>query len=210
MRIDELRAAYTAETRRADRDACPAADELAGIVAGGVGGARRDALADHVAECADCAEEMRVLLAMHRDEAAPGAARVIPLYRRALGAVAVAAAAALIAIVAWPRADGEAPAPPVYRTTDELAIRSLAASSLARDALLLKWSSTPGARYSVTVATTDLRPLARASDLDESQWTVPAAALDGVRAGDQVVWHVVMTLPDGRAVRSPAFLARIE
>jgi TolA-binding protein len=63
MKTDEssLKSIRSHETRARSREDCLSADVLAAIAAGQLSGSDRDRAADHLASCADCAEELQLL-----------------------------------------------------------------------------------------------------------------------------------------------------
>jgi hypothetical protein len=103
------------------------------------------------------------------------------------------------------------PGPPAMRAQDAPALRSLLppAAALPRAACVLRWTDL-GARYSVSVLSKDLRPLAAADGLERPEYTVPAAALEPVPTGGEIVWSVEARWPDGRRLVSPTFVSRLE
>lgn len=116
MEISEaFAAAYRQETRPKDRSACPTAEELTALAAGELPDGQRQALADHLVACSDCALEVR--LAREAGEyflgaeapasepaGAPAVAVDLPSWRRPrrlTAAFAVAASLVLAIGLAW-------------------------------------------------------------------------------------------------------------
>lgn len=210
---EDLRHLFSASPAgpRPGRSTCPAPEALAEAASGSFGATSRDALADHLVACADCAEEYRLRGSV--EPSSEGAPRPSPR----LGALRwhwgwMAAAAVLVAALATPLLRPPAPAPTVrMQSTHE--IRSLVPEDapLPREAFLLRWTPGPaGTRYAVTVASTDLTTLHAATSLTDAALQVPPGKLTAIPSGGRILWTVEATLPDGRRVRSPAFAARLE
>jgi hypothetical protein len=129
--------------------------------------------------------------------------------------VPLAAAAALVVVVGLMLRQGPIrdDQPPQYRTGEEIAIQSLLPEEapLPRSACLLRWSAGPeGSRYNVEVATADLEVIARARGLEREEFAVPANRLADLPPGAELLWRVEATLPDGRTITTPTFIARLE
>jgi len=86
-------------------------------------------------------------------------------------------------------------------------------AALPRRAFVLRWEAEPPwreARFSVTLTTKDLTPVAEAHGLEETRYEVPAEALAALPAGAQLFWWVEAVRPDGARRRTKAFEARLE
>jgi hypothetical protein len=213
---EDLRRLFTeSPAGRPDRrDRCPSPEVLAEAASGSFGAMPREALADHLVACADCAEEYRLRGAADAaGEEAPGPRRRPRLVPLRPGWAWAAAAAVLLAVVAVPLLRTPGTGPANVRTSHALEIRSVVPEdqALPRAQCVLRWTAgPPGTRYAVTVATADLTTLHTASGLGEPALKVPAEKLSAVASGGRVLWTVEAELPDGRRVRSPAFAARLE
>jgi len=197
------------------RDGCPDAQALAGLA--GLVEDERAAVLAHVGRCRDCAEEVQAVAPLEpwAGRAAAGLAadavrRRAARRRKTPWPATLAAAAALVlaaSALIW-RAD----TPGLMRSGHPVPIRSLLAETtpLPRDACRLRWSDVGGgARYSATVLSNDLRPLASADGLERPELVVPPAALQPVPPGGQIVWSVEVRWPDGRRLTSPTFVNRL-
>ena len=105
------------------------------------------------------------------------------------------------------------PPAPTFRDDGKLSIATLVPEDvpLSRDAATLRWSAGPeGSLYDVEVADENLDVLHVRRDLTVNELTLPAASLDGLLTGAQVLWRVEIVLPDGRRVTSPTFIHRLE
>jgi hypothetical protein len=199
----------TEEQARAlsDAPAAPPCPEAAKIWAASRGEIDAREVLAHALTCGDCALAWQ--LARELTAESGEARKVVPLSRgpaRWMVGVLAGAVAAAAAVVLWPR-----PPPAEFRAAEQVEIRSETADDLPRDKFVLRWqpgSAKPGARWSLTVATLDLRTLHRASGLSATEYQVPPAALE-VAPGTQLVWRVTSVLPGGAAIESPAFLVRV-
>ncbi len=80
----------------------------------------------------------------------------------------------------------------------------------ASDHLVLEWScSLDAARFEVVVSDASLKPLARAVNLHEPRFEIPADALKGLAPGATILWRVWAVTPDGRRVASPTFIEHL-
>ncbi len=217
-RKDALREAFRSGSgQRFEEGAeCPPPEALWDGAHGLVTGEEIKDLLEHVARCPLCAADWaRAREKMEPQSSAPPQTVVQLPPRRRLGRAWVAAAAVLVAaLVAIPliviTLDGPKE---ILRGAEELEITSELADDvrLPRDAAWLRWSALEsGTRYSVTVDTVELEPVARSGYIDEAAWQIPEAALRELATPTEVVWRVEARLPDGRSARSPAFLATIE
>jgi hypothetical protein len=211
---DDLRRLATPGGTRA---ACPSPEDLAEATAGGLEDGRRQAVLAHVAGCADCAQEGRLVAPLHEWSAAAaaearGAAAkpARPLWSRwPVWAAAAALLLVALPLVPWRRG----PEPVITRTQSQPQIRPLLPESapLSRQNALLRWSDLgAGVRYSVTILTKDLSPLASAERLERPEYAVPADALARVPAGGEIVWSVEARWPDGRRLVSSTFVHRLD
>lgn len=83
-------------------------------------------------------------------------------------------------------------------------------AALPRDAFRLRWSRGPeGSRYRVSVTTADLRHLATVDHLEEPEVTLDPTVLSSVQGGQQVLWQVEVTLPDGSRATSTTFVTSV-
>ena len=155
------------------------------------------ALLDHSAACGSCAAAWRLAGELSLE------ARPLPLQRRRPRWAAAAAIAASILLLVFFRAK---PVEPTYRGGNTTQIQSLLTSDAQpRTALVLRWSGPAGARYSVTLATKDLRQLFRAGGLARAEAPVPEAAFKDLPPRTELIWRVEALLPDGSRVESEAF-----
>jgi hypothetical protein len=214
---ERLRSGFTAfdESERATGEHCPSTERIWDGVHGRLGPEETQSIALHLAECTSCTYDWGV--AMQSAERTAEAAQPVALRRpRTRWAMAGAAAAALIVVgflTVLRQTSLFQPDETSFRATDEESIRSLVpdGDALPREDAVLRWTPVAeDARYSVEVGLPDLTPLASAHDLRETEYRIPAAALETVEPGGTVIWQVEAGLPDGRHIVSEAFLAKIE
>jgi hypothetical protein len=207
--------------RPPSRRSCPSPEALGAAAAGEPGGAEREAVIEHVVRCRDCAEEVRALAPLGpwaesvATQLDPSGAPVAPAaparaWWRPWPVLAAAAAAVLLAVPLVARLQRAASSPEM-RAQQAPAIRSLLPESagVPRARCVLRWSDL-GTRYSVSVLSKDLRPLASADGLERPEYAVPPDALAAVPAGGEIVWAVEARWPDGRRLASPTFVTRLD
>lgn len=219
MRVtdDHLRSLLT--VRAASRGACPSAETLAAAAAGQLPDPERGSVIEHLGRCRDCAEEVKLLgpLEAWAQEVAarvesprprPAAARSA-WTRWPLWAAAAVMVLGLPVLMWAPGNRGPEP----LRAPPGPAILSLLpdATPVPRSRCLLRWSDVGGgARYSVSVLSKDLRPLASAERLERPEHLVSPDALKAVPPGGEIVWSVEARWPDGRRLGSRAFVNRLD
>lgn len=180
-------------------------------------------LVDRMAQDPALAEDWRVAVAFARaasegeaqpddvPASAPGselaAANDGVRVRWAAVGVALAAAAVLL-VVAWPRAgverhDGD---PGALRGAEGNITALRGEGPLARDHATLEWSPVPGAlRYELYVSTPALEPVLVERALPGPSMVLPAAILRPLPAGTELLWRVEAVLDDEQRVPSPTF-----
>ncbi|MBP7149725.1 MAG: zf-HC2 domain-containing protein [Acidobacteria bacterium] len=215
---ETLRRAFAAGGGAAPAGECPAPEAIFDAVHGGLPPEERRAVVEHVTGCAACAADWQLAASPGEDTAgAPrGAVRgpwsaLLPLARFALPVAAVVAIAFGLYVAYRVRQ----PVAPVaeLRADEHATIRTLLdpARALPRGRALLRWTAAgENARYSIEVATEDLRPVTSAHGLEATEYLVPAEALAAVPPGGTIAWKVEARLPDGRRVSSTGFLNRVE
>jgi hypothetical protein len=98
------------------------------------------------------------------------------------------------------------------RTTDAMSlstqgtpIESRVPEALPRDHVVLRWTPTPGATYSVSVTDGRGEVLHNARELRQAEYEVPAAAFGGLAPNTRVVWRVGANLPNRSRITSKEF-----
>lgn len=159
------------------------------------------ALLAHSTHCGSCAAAWRVAGEMSL------AAKPLPVVRsRPRWAVAAAVAAGILLFVVVKPKSVE----PTWRGGNTTQLQSLLGNEpQPRTGLTLRWSGPADARYSVTLATKDLRELFRAGGLKQTEAPVPEAAFKGVPPNTALIWRVEALLPDGSRAESPAFSLKL-
>jgi hypothetical protein len=216
QQISRWRAAFASSDAAPDPASCPTPETLWSAVRGELSAPQMEAVVDHVAACASCAEDWRLAAELRREEekAAAGPAKVIPGrfgQWRPLAAAAALAAGLLIAVGVY-RAN-QPVQEPTYREAQHAGIRSLLPEkqALPREAAVLRWSPLAGAvSYDVQVSTEDLRAVATAKGQTATEYRVPQSALSGLPSGTRLLWQVEAVRPDGTHETSPTFITPLK
>ena len=132
---------------------------------------------------------------------------------RRWGVLAFALAAALLAALTL-RSRGEAPVASHgadYRDGGNSSLGSELepGESLPRDAFELRWSSVPGAHYTISVSTESARLVTHRRGLRKPSLTIPPAKLSDLPSGTRLLWRVEAVLEDGTRERSPTFVVNL-
>ena len=217
--LERLRAAWASLPPSERTPGCAPPEEIWAAAQGDYAGERARTLLEHAIGCADCATLWRLARelsaapgaagASERSDAAP--AQLFPFRRPlAVGAGLLAAAAVLFVLV--PRLSPPRRPPAELRGTGGAELRMAPGSeSVFRNRAILRWTGAPpGSRYAITVSTSDLTVLFRASGFTATEVEVPTSAFAALPTGSQVLWRIEAILPDGSRLSSPAFLTRVE
>jgi hypothetical protein len=125
--------------------------------------------------------------------------------------MSVAAAAVLVVGLGWQTISSPPPEEPAYRRVETRTM----ASALPREAVLsranpvLRWTGIDGAKYRVTVLTTDLEVLEESAELAVPEHFLSERTLERLRPGTHVFWQVQARLPGEAVVVSPTFSIRV-
>ena len=211
---------------------CPEPDTVWAAVHSELRVSEIEAIVEHTASCAHCAEEWRLAREIGgraevdgapsgtfqttRTRAAQaeedGGGQVISFRDRtrrvAVPLAGLAAAAALVLMVGR---SGEQPVSKL-RTQETVEITSEVAQGrvVDRQGLALSWTEIPGATYSVLVTDASLAVVGSADDLGEPRFFVPPESVAHLPSGAELYWQVEATLPDGTTERSRSFVVRLE
>ena len=211
---DDLAQRFRAALPHTDETRCPSAEEYWAAAVGELPFERLQALADHGAKCAECAEAWRILAEVRREsEQAVGSA--VPLgpampekgRTRRLGRTLAPLALSAVAAGGLWLAFRPAPVQPplVERGNGAETFRAESSPVQPEGDAVLRWSEVAGATsYNVTVLTPDLVVVHRAIGVPGRELRLPeAVGMRGARTG--LLWNVDAVLPDGRTVASPTF-----
>jgi hypothetical protein len=171
--------------------------------------ARRLEIIDHVGRCAPCAEAWRLALALDQDSGK--VAHMRSSVRQVTVAALALAASLVLAVGIWLQGEeagiGE---PPDYRAPAETAMQSQTGAGLPRHDFELRWTPHPLAdSYTVQVTDATLTPLFRQEGLAEPRLRIPAKALSGLDAGQEVLWRVEAQLEAGGTFASETFTTTV-
>lgn len=211
---DILRRAFAARDENAvPRRDCPDPAVLFDATTGAATSAQLAEILEHSVGCGSCAESWRLAVALDREMGS--SAKAAWTRPTMVGLIGLAAAAAIVIAVAIPvlmerssRSESI-----VWRSEERLTIASYVNEDqqIPREGLVLRWSEpAPGARYAIVAANEKLEPLISRDGLPRPEFPVPAETLASQPAGGKVYWHVTATLPDGRKVTSPTFIATLQ
>lgn len=125
--------------------------------------------------------------------------------------MSLAAAAALAVAVGWPVLEQVQVEEPVYRRVETKTIASTLppGAVLVRTNPLLQWTGIDGARYRVTVFTTDLDVLEESAESLAPEHTLSDETLGRLGPGTHILWQVEARLPGEGIVVSPTFNIRV-
>ena len=167
----------------------------------------------HVAQCAACAEAWRVAheLMVETGQVAPSrpAAPAWQSWR-----VWLPAAAAVVLLIGgtavdrgWLERGPSGPEADVVRGGAATLSSPMAEPAACdRAACRLTWTDAgAGARYTIRVTSGGLEPVAYASGLATPAYELPAASLQKLAPGAEILWQVDAVLPDGQRLASPTF-----
>jgi len=217
--VRRLREAYASAPAGTASGPCGDPEEIWQAVQGGLQPARMADLLDHALACTACDRAFVLARELSRDPAIAPAAdterppvsirRSLVTRRWAGGALGVVAAAA-VAVLAL-RRPPPVEEPPFREPPSDSIVALPGTDHLPRERFLLRWSAgPPGTRYSLWVATPELRELYSKPRLEVPEHLVPSSALEGVPPGQEILWRVEARLPDDRRLSSPAFRTRVE
>jgi hypothetical protein len=215
--VRRLREAYASGAPRAAGEACEDPEHIWEAVQGTLDPGHVGRLLDHANACTACDRAFQLARELRRQIPEEADRTVVPIqaarrWRRpaALAGAALAAAAAVIALVVL---RGEEPSGDrVLRAGASQPIVALPGDDrLPRDQFVLRWSGGPkGTVYDLWVTTPELREVYRAVKLETPEARVPAAVLEALPRGGDVLWRIEARFPDGGHAESPAFRTRVE
>jgi len=220
--LSRLRRAFAISQPAPAPETCPAPEKIWEAVRGELPPGEVEAIVQHTAVCASCAEDWRLAGVLQTAEpavsTAPAPAGVVRYgpWQRVRTYVLAAAAMLAVAVVGIQVYQAQQPDQGAagYREGQQDAIQSRIADGapLPRDRFLLRWSApaAAGATYDVEVSTEDLRVVSSAEDLRTPELQVPARAMAGLPVGSRLLWKVEADLPDGSHLSSPTFVTTVQ
>lgn len=217
----ELRQLYRHGTSRDARtqSGCPGDDELLKVLTGAATRDERQALADHMARCSDCAEEYRIAAelkpwaasaatelmpessdAPHGSETRPGAALVeswrswlVPLSWRHAATAAALIVLAAGGVTLW-RTVSPLPASDRGLGSATLSVQPADRAVLSSPPDVLAWSEVPGAeRYEVILYDFEATPLWQSPSVADPRVRLPADVQQGLRPDRPYYWRIIVS-----------------
>jgi hypothetical protein len=199
------------------RDDCPAPDRIWAAVQLELPLEERLAIIDHLASCQVCAEAWRLSMELAAegttvkpDDRTPAPFNRAAILTTAKSRPAWAAIAASLGVIAGLVfvLRSSLTDEPVLRAPANGAIESLVGErgQIPRDDFRLEWSAgPPGARYDLTMTTSDLEVIVDVRGLDRTEYRIAPERLADVPPGARVLWRVFARTPDGATVSSRTF-----
>jgi hypothetical protein len=213
---DRLREEFASARNVADDGtACPEASKIWESAAQVLTAGENEFLLRHTATCGACAASWRLARALLDEEHARELPRGTRIGSRPwwLGLAAAAMLVLAVSFVALQQFRPTGPAPTPYRQAPSgtLSAEIDPATSLPREAFVLRWSGAPEvATYDLRVTTDRLESLHRAFGLERPECQVPESALGDLEPGAVILWSVTAHMPDGRRWTSPSFRAVVD
>ncbi len=207
--FETLARAFAAREGKHDpSSACPPAEQLFEAASGGLDREQRLKIVDHVSQCAECTQAWQLAMELgarpvsSRGEA--GRARV-PKF-------AVAASLILaVGLTTYFVRQGHQESPQYRDAAHRLAPASRTGDRLSRNSAVLRWSPGPeGSTYAVRLTTADLVLVLERQDITGVELAVPAAVLEKLPPGEQLLWQVEVRLPNGQRVTSQTYVVTLD
>jgi len=202
------RAFAAREGRHDSSSACPPAEQLFEAASGGLDREQRLKLVDHVSQCAECATAWRLAM-----ELGARPANTVEVRGRSWAPSFAMAASVILAVglTTYVVRQGREESPQYRDVAHRLAPVSLIGDKLSRKGDVLRWTPGPeGSTYSVRLTTADLVPVLETRDITNAEVGVPAAMLEKVPPGEQLLWQVEVRLPDGQRVASETYVVTLD
>ena len=206
--FEKLARAFAAREGMRDTSACPPAEQLFEAASGGLDREQRLTIVDHVSQCAECTQAWRLAMEV-------GARPVSPpgeFGRWRVPGFAVAASVILaVGLTSYFMRQGHEESPQYRDAAHQLAPVSRTGDKLSRNSAVLRWSPGPeGSTYAVRVTTADLLPVLDKQGITGVELAVPAAVLEKVPSGEQLLWQVEIRLPDGQRIASQTYVVTLD
>jgi hypothetical protein len=200
----ELQALYrTGTSRRAGRDpGCPSSEDLLDVLTGRATSRERQALADHLMRCSDCAEEYRIAAdlkpwaAAASDELAPAVEprRWLDAFSWRHAAVATAALVLTVSGIALWQTMFPTPSPDRGPASATLSVEPLDRAVLPSPPDFLVWSPVPGAdSYQAIVYDFESTPLWESPSIADPRVRLPEAIRGALLPGRPYYWRVIVS-----------------
>jgi hypothetical protein len=187
--------------------ACPPAEQLFEAASGGLDRQQRLKIVDHVSRCGECAVAWRLAMELGARPVSPGASGRARIPKFALAASVILAVGLTTYFVRQGHEE-----PPQYRdAAHRLTPVSRTGDRLSRNSAVLRWSPGPeGSTYAVSLTTADLVPVLEKQDITSVELVVPAAMLEKIPSGEQLLWQVEVRLPTGQRIASQTYVVTLD
>ena len=207
--FETLARAFAArEGKRDTSSACPPAEQLFEAASGGLDREQRLKIVDHVSQlrgmCNGVATGDGARRAAREPAGRPERAR---LPRFAVAASVILA----VGLTTYFVREGHQESPQYRDAAHQLAPVSRTGDRLSRNSAVLRWSPGPeGSTYAVRLTTADLVLVLEKQDITGVELAVPAAMLEKLPSGEQLLWQVEVRLPNGQRIASQTYVVTLD
>ena len=187
--------------------ACPPAEQLFEAASGGLDRQQRMKIVDHVSRCGECAVAWRLAMELGARPVSPAASGRAWIPKFALAASVILA----VGLSTYFVRQGHEESPQYRDAAHRLAPVSRTGDRLSRNSAVLRWSPGPeGSTYAVSLTTADLVPVLEKQDITSVELVVPAAMLEKIPSGEQLLWQVEVRLPNGQRIASQTYVVTLD
>ena len=206
--FENLARAFAEREGKHATSACPPAEQLFEAASGGLDREQRLKIVDHVSQCAECTQAWRLAMEVGARPVSSGA----DSGRARISNFAMAASVILaVGLTTYFVRQGPEESPQYRDAAHRLAPVSRTGDKLSRNSAALRWSPGPkGSTYAVRLTTADLVLVLEKQDITSVELAVPAAVLEKMRSGEQLLWQVEVRLPDGQRIESETYVVTLE
>ena len=206
--FEKLARAFAERKGMHDTSACPPAEQLFEAASGGLDREQRLKIVDHVSQCAECTQAWRLAMEVGARPVSSGA----DSGRARISNFAMAASVILaVGLTTYFVRQGPEESSQYRDAVPRLAPVSRTGDKLSRNSAILRWSPGPdGSTYAVRLTTADLVLVLEKQDITSVELAVPAAVLEKMPSGEQLLWQVEVRLPDGQRIASQTYVVTID
>jgi hypothetical protein len=206
--FEKLARAFAEREGRHASTSCPPAEQLFEAASGGLDREQRLKIVDHVSQCAECTQAWRLAMEVGaRPVSSSGESGRARIPRFAMAASVILA----VGLTTYFVRQGPEESPQYRDAAHRLAPVSRTGDKLLRNNAVLRWSPGPdGSTYAVRLTTADLGLVLEKQDITSVELAVPAAVLEKVPPGEQLLWQVEVRLPDGQRISSETYVVTLD